>query len=53
MLANAEERRSRGYVHTYIEGKRLCHAWVAGDPARYRRLLTARLRPADLSSAAA
>ena len=53
MLVNAEERRSRGYVHTYIEGKRLCHAWVAGDPVRYRRLLTARLRPADLSSAAA
>jgi hypothetical protein len=49
MLANTEERRSRGYIHTYIEGRRLCHAYVAGDPARYRRLLTARLLPADLS----
>jgi hypothetical protein len=49
MLANAEERRSRGYVHTYTEGRRLCHAWVAGDPARYRRLLTGRLLPLDLT----
>lgn len=48
MLVNAEERRSRGYVHTYTEGRRLCHAWVAGDPARYRRLLTGRLLPSDL-----
>ena len=37
----------------YTEGRRLCHAWVGGDPARHRRLLTARLLPADLSSAAA
>jgi hypothetical protein len=49
ILANAEERRSRGYVHTYSEGRRLCHAFVDGDPARYRRLLTARLLPAELS----
>jgi hypothetical protein len=48
MLVNAEERRSRGYTHTYTEGRRLCHAWVAGDPARHRRLLTARLLPSDL-----
>jgi hypothetical protein len=50
MLVNAEERRSRGYTHTYTEGRRLCHAWVGGDPARYRRLLTARLLPSDLTS---
>lgn len=48
MLVNAEERRSRGYTHTYTEGRRLCEAWVAGDPARHRRLLTARLLPSDL-----
>jgi hypothetical protein len=53
ILVNAEERRSRGYTHTYIEGRRLCEAWVGGDPARHRRLLTARLLPSDLSSAAA
>lgn len=50
MLVNAQARRSRGYVHTYTEGRRLCHAWVAGDPERYRRLLTARLLPSDLSA---
>jgi hypothetical protein len=49
MLVNAEERRSRGYTHTYTEGRRLCHAWVAGDPARHRQLLTARLLPSDLA----
>ena len=49
MLVNAEERRSRGYTHTYTEGWRLCHAWVGGDAARYRRLLTARLLPSDLT----
>jgi hypothetical protein len=48
MLVNAEARRSRGYTHTYTEGRRLCEAWVAGDPARHRRLLTARLLPSDL-----
>ena len=51
MVANAEERRSRGYVHTYSEGRRLCHAFVDGDPARYRRLLTARLLPGELTRA--
>jgi hypothetical protein len=50
MLVNAEERRSRGYTHTYTEGRRLCHAWVGGDLARYRRLLTARLLPSDLGT---
>jgi hypothetical protein len=49
ILANAEERRSRGYVHSYSEGRRLCQAFVDGDPARYRRLLTARLLPAELT----
>jgi hypothetical protein len=49
MLANAEDHRFRGYLHTYTEGRRLCHAWVGGDPARYRRLLTARLLPSDLT----
>jgi len=48
MLVNAEDRRSRGYSHTYTEGRRLCHAWVGGDPVRHRRLLTARLLPSDL-----
>ena len=49
MLANVRERRSRGYIHTYTQGRRLCHGWVGGDPARHRRLLTARLLPSDLA----
>ena len=53
MLANVEDRRSRCYVHTYSVGRRLCLAFVDGDPSRLRHLLTARLLPADLSSAAA
>jgi hypothetical protein len=51
IIENAEERRSRGYVHTYSEGRRLCQAFVDGEPARYRRLLTARLLPGELTSA--
>ena len=53
MLANVEDRWSRCYIHTYTVGRRLCRAYVDGDPSRLRRLLTARLLPADLSSAAA
>jgi hypothetical protein len=53
ILENAEERRSRGYVHSYSEGRRLCSAFVDGDPARLRRLMTARLLPAELDAATA
>ena len=49
MLANAEDRRSRCYTHTYTVGRLLCQAWVGGDATRYRRLLTARLLPSDLT----
>ena len=49
MLANAEERRSRGYVHCYSEGQRLCSAYADGEPANLRRLMTAQLLPSDLS----
>jgi hypothetical protein len=51
--ATVEDRRARGYVHCYSQGQRLCGAFVDGDPARLRRLMTARLLPSDLSSAAA
>ncbi|HEX2292509.1 MAG TPA: hypothetical protein VHH55_04300 [Gaiellaceae bacterium] len=43
----------RSYVTTYADGYDLCRAWVAGDPARFRRLLTEQLTPAELSSRAA
>lgn len=40
----------RAYVFCYIEGLRLCRRFVAGDPARFSRLLTEQLTPADLSA---
>jgi hypothetical protein len=38
----------RSYITTYADGYSLCRDWVAGDPARFRRLLTEQLSPADL-----
>ena len=39
----------RSYVSTYTAGEDLCRPWVAGDPARFKRLLTEQLTPAELS----
>jgi hypothetical protein len=39
----------RSYVPTYSDGYRVCGAWVGGDEARFRRLLTEQLTPADLA----
>jgi len=38
----------RAYVINYSAGRELCHAWVHGDPARFRRLLTEHVRVRDL-----
>jgi hypothetical protein len=38
----------RSYVTTYEDGYELCKTWVAGDPQRFKRLLTEQLTPADL-----
>jgi hypothetical protein len=38
----------RSYVVVYEAGERLVRDWVAGDPARFRRLLTDQLTTADL-----
>jgi hypothetical protein len=38
----------RAYVACYSEGRRLGLAFVDGDPARFRRLVTEQLVPADL-----
>lgn len=38
----------RSYVTTYTDGYELCRGWVDGDPARFKRLLTEQLTPADL-----
>jgi hypothetical protein len=40
----------RAYSHCYTEGLRLCRAYVDGDPARFERLVTDQLLPADLAS---
>ena len=50
LASNVEDRRARGYVHCYSEGERLCGAFVGGDPARLRELMTARVVPADLAA---
>jgi len=41
----------RAYISCYIEGLPLCRRFVAGDPARFARLLTEQLIPADLAPA--
>jgi hypothetical protein len=38
----------RSYVTTYADGYRVCRAWVGGDPARFKRLVTEQLTPGDL-----
>jgi len=38
----------RAYVITYSAGRDLCRAFVNGDPARFRRLLTEPVRVGDL-----
>ncbi|MDP9073069.1 MAG: DUF885 domain-containing protein [Actinomycetota bacterium] len=41
----------RAYVYCYIEGVRLCRAFVNADPARFERLISEQLTPADLIAA--
>jgi hypothetical protein len=43
----------RAYISCYVEGHPLCRDFVAGDPARFERLLTEQLLPDDLRAAAA
>jgi len=38
----------RSYIFCYVEGLALCRAFVAGDPARFARLVTEQLTPQDL-----
>ena len=39
----------RAYLTCYVEGFPLCRAFTAGDPARFERLLSEQLTPADLA----
>jgi hypothetical protein len=43
------DRWGRAYIRTYTDGNALCRNWVNGDPARFKRLLTEQLTPADLT----
>jgi hypothetical protein len=43
------DRWGAAYIRTYTDGYDLCRSWVAGDPERFRRLLTEQLTPADLT----
>lgn len=45
------EPTSRSYIITYLAGRDLARAYVAGDPARFRRLLTEQVRVGDLVQA--
>ena len=42
----------RTYVPSYVEGERLCRAFVGEDRSRFERLLKERLTPADLADGA-
>jgi hypothetical protein len=45
------EPTSRTYIVTYPAGRDLCRAFVAGEPARFRRLLTEQVRIGELREA--
>lgn len=45
------ERTSRTYVITYPAGRELCRSYMAGEPERFRRLLTEQVRVRDLLEA--
>ena len=42
----------RAYMTCYVEGLPRCRRFVAGDPARFERLISEQLLPDDLTSAA-
>ena len=43
------EPTQRTYIVTYSAGRELCRSYVAGDPERFRRLLTEQVRVSDLT----
>ncbi|HKP21382.1 MAG TPA: hypothetical protein VJT68_07685, partial [Thermoleophilaceae bacterium] len=48
ILRFIKEPSSRTYIINYSAGRDLCRSYVAGDPARFRRLLTEQVRVGDL-----
>ena len=53
MIRFFSEPTTRTYIHTYSAGRKLCRAYVAGEPERFRRLLTEQVRVRDLLEAPA
>jgi hypothetical protein len=51
LLRFFNEPTSRTYVITYPAGHELCSSYVAGEPERFRRLLTEQVRVRDLLDA--
>jgi hypothetical protein len=47
-LRSLETRPFLGSVFCYTEGLKICRAFAGDDPARFKRLLTEQLTPADL-----
>jgi hypothetical protein len=45
------EPTSRSYMITYAAGRELCRSYVAGEPGRFRGLLTEQVRVGDLLAA--
>jgi hypothetical protein len=43
-----KEPTSRTYIIAYPAGRELCHSYVAGEPERFRHLLTEQVRVVDL-----
>jgi hypothetical protein len=48
MIRFFNEPTSRSYIATYPAGREACTAYVAGDPERFRRLLTEQVRVRNL-----
>lgn len=53
MIRFFTEPTSRTYIITYPAGRELCRSYVAGEPERFRRLLTEQVRVRDLLEAQA
>jgi hypothetical protein len=51
MIRFFTEPTSRTYIITYPAGRELCRSYVAGEPDRFRRLLTEQVRVRDLLKA--
>jgi hypothetical protein len=53
MIRFFTEPTTRTYIHTYSAGRELCRSYVAGEPERFRRLLTEQVRVRGLLEASA